>query len=464
MKKYLTYLNDKPDKFWRVEVSGPSLIIAHGTIGTIGKISVKKFADKKGCLKEAEKRIHGRFKKGYLESREGFAANQEELPRELKDALKRKRKLSAPKGTLTVWPFHAVKLVTLLVDARDAMNRHLSGNPHGTNGLFCTRAYALVNYAHQHSDHEKVLVWLPGLSLYGSWDPGFHKLHVFPGAHWTDVEKNLTRYLIEPEYHLFPDVLDHIIIWKHFDFIPQNLSFTTEKILLLTDAERQKEVTKFLNEYECKLQRLPFCPDLEDAFKALVNVYYTIGQWLQRDSNYVKAIEWFELSLTIINQSGYFRTKLFRDIFLQLSFSYLQVSKFDQAVRYINIYQHFDASSWEACEQIKASIRRTQQLYKETMHSYLTSIEQRSVNGHAEAASEIQRAIKMAPNDPILHFNLACFYSVSNRIKEALYHLEEAFKKGYKNYEKVLKDRDLANIRHTRGFENIRLKYLMVYR
>jgi predicted DNA-binding WGR domain protein/tetratricopeptide (TPR) repeat protein len=466
MKKYLTYLNDKPDKFWQIQVTGSSLAIAHGTIGTIGKVSVQHFADKKKCLQQAEKRLHGKLKSGYLESREGFVAKEGELPPELKEVLKRKRKVGASQGVFTIWPMNAVKLITVLVDHRreDDTARRIANNPHQqTDGLFCCRAYVLLSYAHDHSDQEKILVWLPGLSLYGAWDPGFHQLHVFPGASWHDIEKNLSAHLLEPGRHSFPNVLDHIRIWKHFDFIPKNLSFVAGNILALPKDERQKEVTKFLNEYEYKLQRLPFCSDLEDAFRALVSIYYAIGQWLQGEFNHAKAVEWFELSVPIINQSSFFRAKFFRDIFLQLSFCYLQLSKFDHAVRYINIYQRYDASAAEACEQIKASILKTQQLYKESMHSYLKSLEQGSDNGQEEAANEIQRAIKKAPNDPILHFNLACFYSVSHRIKEALYHLEEAFKKGYYNYEKVLKDRDLANIRHTREFENIRLKYLLVY-
>jgi hypothetical protein len=108
------------------------------------------------------------------------------------------------------------------------------------------------------------------------------------------------------------------------------------------------------------------------------------------------------------------------------------------------------------------NICRTQQLYKETMNAYLKQIEQRSEYGYKQAGKLIQRTIQAAPDDPILHFNLACFYSSSNRIKEALYHLEEAFKKGYKNHEKVISDLDLENIRSTREYEDIRLKYLFV--
>src|SRR5688572_13946939 len=116
MKKYLTYLNDKPDKFWQIQVTGSSLTIAHGAIGTIGKVSEQHFADKKNCLQQAEKRLHGKFKSGYLESKEGFVAKEDELPSELRAVLKRKRKVGASQGVFSIWPLNAVKLITVLVD------------------------------------------------------------------------------------------------------------------------------------------------------------------------------------------------------------------------------------------------------------------------------------------------------------------------------------------------------------
>jgi hypothetical protein len=67
--------------------------------------------------------------------------------------------------------------------------------------------------------------------------------------------------------------------------------------------------------------------------------------------------------------------------------------------------------------------------------------------------------MKVAPNDPLLHFNLACFYSLSFKKQEALYHLEEAIKKGYDNQAKIVNERDLENIRSTKEFKDIRQRY-----
>jgi tetratricopeptide (TPR) repeat protein len=96
------------------------------------------------------------------------------------------------------------------------------------------------------------------------------------------------------------------------------------------------------------------------------------------------------------------------------------------------------------------------------MNAWLREMEEETVNGYEEAGSVISRAIEAAPNDPVLHFNLACFYSSSERVEEALLHLEEAFKNGYKDFDKITSEADLENVRRTSAFEDIRLKYLFI--
>jgi predicted DNA-binding WGR domain protein/tetratricopeptide (TPR) repeat protein len=462
MKKNLTYLNNKVDKFWLIEVSENSHKITWGNVGTIGKKSTKVFPNERDCLKEAGKRIILKLKKGYTESNEGFL-ERKILPQDLEKVLRRKRIVKFTGNKVIFFSLHEVQLITLLVDHHQGnVSTVISGNPYADeNGLFCSTAYVLGKISFHATDNDAVFVWLPGLKLYGIWDAHTYQLVIVPGAAWKDVEKNLYKYLKHPDRHSFSNLLHCFKVWEHFHFIPHDLNGQAEKILSLSGITRERKVDKFLNEYEYKLQSLPFTLALEDAFKALVTLYYAKGQWLEGDSQYSKAIEWFELSLPIINQSLYFRSKLFRDIFLQLSFCHLETAGFDNAVRYINIYQTYDESSRQACDQIKASIYRTQQLYKESVNRYLSSVEKDSEGGFEKAIEIVENAINVSPHDPMLHFNLACFYSSTGRTEEALYHLEEAFKKGFKNGERVLSDRDLENIRRTREFEDIHLKYLL---
>ncbi len=43
MKNYLTYQDDKSDKFWNIEASGKSFTVTYGKAGTAGTSQTKTF-------------------------------------------------------------------------------------------------------------------------------------------------------------------------------------------------------------------------------------------------------------------------------------------------------------------------------------------------------------------------------------------------------------------------------------
>ena len=174
---------------------------------------------------------------------------------------------------------------------------------------------------------------------------------------------------------------------------------------------------------------------------------------------YTKAIHWLERGVMVVSQSRHFRNQVFVDILIQLSFCYFELSRFDLSLHYLNMYQSMDDSAWETCEQIKATINNVQKLYGEAMASYQRAVEQQSAECYEEAIRITHQAVRLAPNDPLLHFNLACFYSLSYKKREALHHLEEAIKKGYKNQSRIVNDQDLKNIRNMKEFDEIRQRY-----
>ncbi|ULH27800.1 WGR domain-containing protein [Leptospira weilii] len=67
MKHHLTYKDDKSDKFWNIEVSGKSFTVTYGKTGTAGQTQTKTFGSEGECLKEAEKLLQEKLKKGYAE-------------------------------------------------------------------------------------------------------------------------------------------------------------------------------------------------------------------------------------------------------------------------------------------------------------------------------------------------------------------------------------------------------------
>ena len=448
IKKNLTQLTS-PGKFWTIEIEDKKLTVAHGKIGTFGKISVDTFHSDRACLKEADRLIRLKLRKGYADNGEGFM-NGNELPVALRNSLNSKQSINTLYGKFKLFPAHETSLISIVV------NPQQDSKP---KGLFCTIGYALTKDPATEATRA-VLVWLPRLELFGTWYPAERHLIVFPDKQWEDIRKDLPAYIAARENNSFPSATEYLPdLEEYFDFIPGNLTIRVGTILALQDTLKKERAREFLNQYAPKLHALPFSKDLEDAFEALVNLYYRMALLMEREKRYEDAIGWLEKGLLIIVQAPRFRSELFVDVFLQLGFCCLETSRFDAAIRYINVFQTYDASSWEACDQIKASIRHSQKLYKETMSSYLREMEERS-NGVEEVSGFIEKAINTSPKDPILHFNLACFFAVSERVKDALFHLEEAFKCGLANRENILNEHDLRNVKHMEAFEDIRLKYL----
>lgn len=58
-------------KFWRARVEGKTLYVNYGKIGTNGQTQVKDFADHAGAVKEYEKVVREKRKKGYVDSGTG---------------------------------------------------------------------------------------------------------------------------------------------------------------------------------------------------------------------------------------------------------------------------------------------------------------------------------------------------------------------------------------------------------
>ena len=69
-----------------------------------------------------------------------------------------------------------------------------------------------------------------------------------------------------------------------------------------------------------------------------------------------------------------------------------------------------------------------------------------------EAKKESAKAIELNPNDPLMQYNVACFYSLLNDKKIAVEAIKNAFKAGYADYEWIKRDTDLDNIRHEPEF------------
>jgi len=67
-----------------------------------------------------------------------------------------------------------------------------------------------------------------------------------------------------------------------------------------------------------------------------------------------------------------------------------------------------------------------------------------------------QQLAKLCPQSPFVFYNLACSYSLMNRLDEAFAALQTAVQLGYNDARRLSRDPDLKNLRTDRRFERIR--------
>lgn len=67
MKRGFIYKDEESHKFWWIDYSGCDFAVNYGNYDEIGKFEVEKFDTEEECIKRAEKRIHTKEKKGFVE-------------------------------------------------------------------------------------------------------------------------------------------------------------------------------------------------------------------------------------------------------------------------------------------------------------------------------------------------------------------------------------------------------------
>jgi predicted DNA-binding WGR domain protein len=63
-----TYVDDKSNKFWNIDLQGIRLTVRFGKVGSTGQTQVKDFADEAAARKEHDKLVAEKLKKGYVEA------------------------------------------------------------------------------------------------------------------------------------------------------------------------------------------------------------------------------------------------------------------------------------------------------------------------------------------------------------------------------------------------------------
>ena len=66
-KRRFEFSEGSSNKFWEIQVSGKKFTTRHGRIGADGTEVNKEFSSPDEAMKEAEKLVHEKVKKGYVE-------------------------------------------------------------------------------------------------------------------------------------------------------------------------------------------------------------------------------------------------------------------------------------------------------------------------------------------------------------------------------------------------------------
>ncbi len=106
MKKHLSYKDNKSDKFWQIEVTGNTYTVTYGKTGSKGSSKTKEFASDEAALKDAQKQINAKLKKGYQDASTNNSPNQQATKSSKASAKTTKSAKAVPQsktfGSLTV--------------------------------------------------------------------------------------------------------------------------------------------------------------------------------------------------------------------------------------------------------------------------------------------------------------------------------------------------------------------------
>ncbi len=74
---------------------------------------------------------------------------------------------------------------------------------------------------------------------------------------------------------------------------------------------------------------------------------------------------------------------------------------------------------------------------------------------HDKGLEVDQKLAVLRPNDPTVHYNLACSYALTGHTEEALGTLERAIEIGYRDVEFLMRDQDLVSLHDEEEFARL---------
>lgn len=132
---------------------------------------------------------------------------------------------------------------------------------------------------------------------------------------------------------------------------------------------------------------------------------------------------------------------------------------------------HWDLTSWQTRplpEQVLARFRDSQEAYDiRLLEDLLAHVGESAdilthlgylytqVRRHRDALLIDRRLVALRPRDPIAFYNLACSHALLGQVKHGFDALRRAIALGYREFDHMQEDEDLANLRRDRQWAEL---------
>lgn len=106
---------------------------------------------------------------------------------------------------------------------------------------------------------------------------------------------------------------------------------------------------------------------------------------------------------------------------------------------------------WEEAEKnYKKALRHNEEFQETYINLSTTYFRAKKFD---EALKTLRELEKINASNPLLHYNLACYYSLTNQPDASLVAIKSAVELGYKNFQEIQTDPDLKSLRKAPGFK-----------
>ena len=225
-------------------------------------------------------------------------------------------------------------------------------------------------------------------------------------------------------------------------------------------------ILAYLHQYDSSIKYLHKAVNIDSAYaKAWINLGASYYQKSQKDS----AEKYYRLA----TKFGAFDVEAFRNAFYNLGGIYNSKNIYDSAILFYRKSVAIDSTfslpwgglgkTFVALKSYDSAINcfkrqidldsNNEQAYTDLGYAYLR------LNDLAASKSNFLKALVKSENSPACFYDLACFYSLQNDLVNGFFYLEEALKRHFNDYDHLLEDEDISNLRANEKFNLLMQKY-----